>query len=98
VRGLLLEVAIFTGVMVLVELLLRRLTPMQGRVFLSGAALVATVIALVVTTAVTNGLKISGASTWFLAIVLMWGVPVIVRLLLPLLIFKETLRRREPGR
>jgi hypothetical protein len=97
-RGLLLEVAIFTGVMVLVELLLRRLTPLQGRVFLSGAALVATVIALVVTTAVTNGLKISGASTWFLAIVLLWGVPVIVRLLLPLLIFKETLRRREPGR
>ena len=61
--------------------------------FLGGAALLATVIALVVTTLVTDGLQLSGASTWFLAIVLMWGFPVIVRLILPHLIFKQTLRR-----
>jgi putative membrane protein len=98
VQGLLIEVAIFTGVMILVEALVRRLSPLQGHVFLSGSALLATVIALVVTTLVTDGLQLSGASTWFLAIVLMWGFPVIVRLLLPYVIFKETLRRREPGR
>ena len=97
-RGLLIEVAIFTGVMVLVEALVHRLTPTQGRVFLGGSALVATVVALVVTTLVTDGLQLSGASTWFLAIVLMWGFPVIVRLLLPYVIFKETLRRSQPGR
>ena len=98
VRGLLIEVAIFTCVMVLIEALVRRLTPIQGGVFLGGAALLSTVIALVVTTLVTDGLQLSGASTWLLAIVLMCGFPVIVRLILPHLIFKQTLRRPEPGR
>ena len=98
VRGLLIEVAIFTCVMVLIEALVRRLTPIQGGAFLGGSALLSTVIALVVTTLVTDGLQLSGASTWFLAIVLMWGFPVIVRLILPHLIFKQTLRRPEPGR
>ena len=98
VQGLLIEVAIFTGVMVLIEALVRRFTPLQGGAFLGGAALLSTVIALVVTTLVTDGLQLSGASTWFLAIVLMWGFPVVVRLILPHLIFKQTLRRPEPGR
>ena len=96
--GFVLEVAIFTGVMLLIEPFLKKLALTHARVLLGSTALIATLIALVVTVALTDGLTISGAGTWVLATVLVWAIALVARLLLPLVIFKRTLARRDERR
>jgi len=96
--GFVIEVAIFTGVMILIEPLLRKLALIHARVLLGSTALIATLIALVVTVALTDGLRISGAWTWILTTVLVWAIALVARLLLPFVIFKRTLARRDERR
>jgi putative membrane protein len=92
------EVAIFTGVMVLAEPLLRKLAFTHARALLGSTAMLATLIALIATDLLSDGLTISGAGTWLLATILIWGFAVIARLLVPLVLFKETLGRRDAAR
>jgi hypothetical protein len=92
------EVAIFTGVMLLAEPFLRKLALTHARALLGSTALLATLIALIATDWLSDGLTISGAGTWLLATVMIWGFAVIARLLVPLVIFKKTLGRRNGGR
>jgi putative membrane protein len=93
--GFVLEVAIFTGVMLLLEPFLKKLALTHARALIGSTALMATLVALVVTVALTDGLRISGTGTWILATVLVWAIALVARLLLPLLIFKQTLARRD---
>lgn len=91
----LLAVLIFTGIEVLVEPLFRDLAQRNARALAGGTSLFATFVGLVITAAISDGLSISGASTWLFATILVWAVSLAAQLLLPLIIFKKALANRR---
>ena len=93
--GFVIAVLIFTGVAVLIEPLIRQMALKSAPALLGSSALVATLISLVVTAAISDGLSISGLGTWVLATVIVWAVALAARLLLPLIVFKEVLSNRR---
>ena len=93
--ALLVAAAIFTVVELLISPLIRQTALTKAPALLGSSALVATLVALVVTTLITDGMKISGLGTWLLAVVITWAVGLIAQLLLPLVLFKKALAARD---
>jgi putative membrane protein len=60
-----------------------------------GVALVATLVGLLITTLVTDGLSISGTTTWVAATVIVWVVSLIGVLLLPLILVKKKVQENR---
>ena len=60
-----------------------------------GVALVATLVGLFITTWLTDGLSISGATTWIAATVIVWLVSLIGVLLLPLILVKKKVQENR---
>lgn len=89
--GFVTAVLLFTLTSVLVEPLLRQMALRNVPALLGGTALVATLVSLIVTVAIGDGLRISGVPTWVVATVVVWAVALAARLLLPLVIFKQVL-------
>ncbi len=89
--GLITAVLIFTLTSMLVEPLLRQMALKNVPALLGGTALVATLVSLIVTAIVSDGLQISGLPTWLIATVVVWAVALAARLLLPLVVFKKVL-------
>jgi putative membrane protein len=98
VTGFVIAVALFTVVGVLTEPLLRQTALRNAPALLGSSALLATLISLVVTVAISDGLQISGLTTWVLAAVIVWAVALAGRLLLPFIIFKRVLSNAADGR
>jgi putative membrane protein len=98
VSGLIVAVGLFAVTGLLVEPLLRQAAIRSAPALLGSTALVATLVSLVVTALVGDGLQISGAVTWVLATVLVWALALAARLLLPLLIFKKVLAEPSGSR
>ncbi|MGX7730701.1 phage holin family protein [Rhodococcus sp. 2H158] len=88
-------VVLFTVAAMLVDPLLRQLAVTKTPALLGSSALISTLVALIVTSLVSDGLQIRGAATWILATVIVWAVALIARMLLPLVIFKKTLAKRR---
>lgn len=63
---------------------------------LGGIGLVSTFVALVIASVLTDGLRITGVSTWILASLIVWVVTALGTWLLPML-FLRTLARRLPA-
>lgn len=99
VSGFVLAVALFTLVTVLASPLIRKVAITKAPALLGNTALIATLISLVVTVIVGDGLAIRGLTTWVLATVIVWAIALGARMLLPLVIFKQALGRRDgsPG-
>jgi putative membrane protein len=95
--GFIVAVAIFTGVAVLIEPLIRQTAMKNVPALLGSTALLATLVSLVVTNLITDGLNIQGTVTWVLATVIVWAVALAARLLLPFVIFKKVLNERRSG-
>ncbi len=89
--GFVVAVVVFTGTGLLVEPLIRQSAMRRNQALLGSTALIATLVALIVTVIFTDGLQISGGLTWIMATVIVWLVALGARLLLPLLIFKRVL-------
>lgn len=89
--GFLIALAVFTGVAVLIEPLIRQTAMKNVPALLGSTALLATLISLIVTSLVTDSLEIRGAVAWVLATVIVWAVALAARLLLPLVLFKKVL-------
>ena len=88
--GFVIAVLIFTGVLVLVRPMITKLAIKHANALGGSSALLATVVALVVTTIVSDSLSIRGALTWVLATVLVWAASLIGGLLLPWLLLRKT--------
>jgi len=56
---------------------------------LGGTALISTVVALAVTSWISDSLQISGATTWVLATLIVWLAAMLAGLLLPALFLKK---------
>ncbi|QTE29551.1 phage holin family protein [Pengzhenrongella sicca] len=65
---------------------------------LGGIGLVTTVVALLITSFVTDGLTIDGFDTWVFASLIVWITTMIATLLLPVIVVKRVLDKRTPGR
>ena len=85
------SVVVFALVTMLVEPLLRQTALNSVPALLGSTALVATLIGLIVTDLLTDGLHMSGALTWILGTAIVWLVALMCELLLPLVLFKRVL-------
>lgn len=95
VSGLILAVLVFAGTSVVADALIRQNAARRMPALVGSSALVSTLIALIVTVIVTDSIAISGLSTWIIATVIVWGITLAARLLLPLLLFKKILNERR---
>lgn len=60
--------------------------------FRGGIALVTTFAGLLITSLISDGLRISGIDTWLIATLIVWLFGVIASLVLPLFIFKSVVK------
>lgn len=86
-------VAIFTITAVVVDPLITRLADNNLPALRGGVSLVMTFVGLLITSLVSDGITISGVSTWVLATLIVWLFGLIATLILPLIVFKKTLQK-----
>lgn len=84
-----LAVVLFTVVEVVIQPLITQIAVRHSRALMGSSALVATLVGLVVTDVVSEGLSISGALTWVLATVIVWAAGLVAGLVLPALFLKR---------
>lgn len=89
--GFVTALVIYALASLLIEPLIRQVALRNAPALLGSTALVATLVSLVVTAVIGDGLRISGAATWVLATIMVWLVALVARLLLPMVIFKKAL-------
>jgi len=82
-------VLIFTGVEVLVQPLITQIAVKNVNALVGSSALIATLIGLIVTVAVSDGLDISGLSTWVLATIIVWAAALLAGFILRAIFVKR---------
>jgi putative membrane protein len=97
------DLVIFTLTFVVVQPLMVKIALRHSSMLAGGSALMATLIALIMSDVLSDGLSISGATTWLLATLIVWIVAVLASMLLPMVMFKKALGRAKitparPGR
>ncbi|MGD9734768.1 MAG: hypothetical protein AB7V58_04050 [Solirubrobacterales bacterium] len=95
VAGFFIAVVIFTVVVALMQPFLVSQFRRASSAALGGVALIATLVALIITTLVTDGLSISGAGTWIAATVIVWLAALLAAFILPFLGLKKYLEERR---
>ena len=95
VTSFIIAVVIFTVVYALMLPFLASQLRRGGSSVLGGVALVATLVSLIVTDLVSDGLSISGVGTWIAATVIVWVVSLLAAFILPFLGLKKYLEERR---
>ena len=90
-----LAVVIFTVLTAVLQPLITKIAVQNAPALQGSSALVTTLVALVITDLVSDGLSISGAVTWVLATIIVWLATMIAAVLLPMFLFKEILENRK---
>jgi len=94
-RSFFVAVIIFTVVFALMQPFLVAQFRRGNSAALGGVALIATLVALVVTDLVSDGFSIDGVGTWIAATVIVWLGSVLAAFILPFLGLKKYLERRD---
>ncbi len=92
--GFVVSVVIYTVVFALLQPFLISVLRRSPAPVLGGVALIATLVSLIVTTLLTDGLSIDGAGTWIAATVIVWLGSVLAAFILPFLGLKKYLDER----
>lgn len=79
---------IFTILQTVLSPFIAKVSARNAPALLGGIGLISTVVALIVTSLVSDGLTITGLSTWAYASLIVWLVTMIVTLLLPIILVK----------
>ena len=87
--GFLIAVLIFTGVEVLITPLIQKMALRHSSALVGGSALIATLIGLIVTDVISDGMSISGTLTWLLAAAIVWAASLVAGLILPAVFLKK---------
>ncbi len=95
VSGFLIAVAIFAAVDLIAQPLIIKIGWKHAQALTGSSALLSTFVGLVVTTIVSDGLRIDGATTWLLATVIVWAASLVAVMLLPVTVFKRWLGQRQ---
>jgi putative membrane protein len=85
-------VVVFTVIEVVLEPLIISISLRYAPVLRGGSALVVTLVGLIVTTLVSDGLVIEGLTAWVVGTLIVWLGAVIAGLLLPLVLFKKAMQ------
>jgi putative membrane protein len=93
--GFVLAVIIFTVAFALLQPFLISQLRGRGSAMLGGVALIATLVSLIITDLVSDGLNISGVGTWIAATVIVWLAALLAALILPFLGLKRFLEDRR---
>jgi putative membrane protein len=88
-------VLIFTVVEVVFEPLLRQMAMNKAQALMGSIALVVTFVGLLVTDLFSDGLQITGLSTWVLATIIVWLAALLAGLLLPVILVKRAAEDRK---
>ena len=89
-----LAVVIFTVLTAVLQPLITKIAMQNAPALQGSSALVTTLLALVITDLVSDGLSISGAITWLLATIIVWLAAMLAAVLLPMFLFKKLLDDR----
>jgi putative membrane protein len=95
VTGFLIAVIVFTVVFALMQPFLVSALRQSRAAVLGGVALIATLVSLIVTVLVTDGLSIDGISGWILGTLVVWLASVLAGFILPLFGLKKFLDERR---
>jgi uncharacterized membrane protein YvlD (DUF360 family) len=93
--GFVVAVVVFTVAMALMQPFLAVQLRRGGSAALGGVALIATLVSLVLTVLITDGLSIDGAGTWLAAAVIVWAAALIAAFILPFLGLRRYLEARR---
>lgn len=93
--GFVLSVLIFTAVETLLGPFVLKVAIRYAPALRGGIALVTTFVGLLLTSVLTDGLRIEGALTWVLAPFVVWAFVLVAAILLPLVLFRKVLGERR---
>ena len=93
--GFITALIVFTIVFALMLPFLASQLRRGGTSMLGGVALIATLVALIVTDLVSDGLSISGIGTWIAATVIVWIAALLAAFVLPFFGLKKYLEERR---
>jgi uncharacterized membrane protein YvlD (DUF360 family) len=88
-------VLIFTVIEVVLDPLVLKISLQYAPVLRGGVALVTTLVGLIVTALISDGLVIDGATAWVVGTLIVWLGAVLAALLLPLFLFKSVREQRK---
>jgi len=88
-------VLIFTVVEVVFEPMLRQMAMKSAQALMGSVSLIITFVGLLVTDLVSDGLQITGLSTWVLATIIVWLAALVAGLILPLILVKRAVSDRR---
>lgn len=91
VTGFIVAVVIFTVVLALMQPFLASSLRRRGSTALGGVSLIATLVALIITSLITDGFSIDGIGTWIAAAVIVWVAALLAAFILPYLGLKKHL-------
>ena len=91
-------VVIFAALQSVLAPFLAKTTVRNAPALLGAAGLLSTFLALLITTVVSDGLSISGASSWLVASLIVWLVTMLATLLLPWLLVKAGVQQARQRR
>ena len=95
VSGFIIAVVIFTVAVAVMQPFLANMLEKGGSAALGGVALVATLVGLIITDLVSDGLDIEGLWTWVGATVIVWVVALLAAFILPFLGLKKYMEERR---
>ena len=90
--GFLTAVLVFALIQALVAPLLQQVTERNAALLTGGVGLFSALVALIVTVAVTDGLSITGLTTWIAAAVIIWLASMIAGFILSLTVAKKIVK------
>jgi uncharacterized membrane protein YvlD (DUF360 family) len=93
--GFIVALLVYTVVFALLQPFLISVLRRSPAPVLGGVALIATLVSLIVTALLTDGLSISGIGTWVAATVIVWLASVLAAFVLPFLGLKKFLDDRR---
>lgn len=96
--GFLMSVGFFTAIHILLSPFVLKMAIKYIPAFRGGIALITTLVSLILTVTLTNGLHISGITTWFIAPLVIWFITVLAGVILPLVLFKKVLANKKTTR
>jgi uncharacterized membrane protein YvlD (DUF360 family) len=88
-------VIIFSLSTVILSPLILKITIQNANYLIGGIALITTLVGLIITDVFTDGLSISGFTTWILATLIVWVFSIIANLILPIFLFKKALEKTK---
>jgi len=93
ILGFIVSVLFFTGVEILLQPFIFKMSRKYVPALSGGIALVTSFAGLVLTSLFTNGLVIDDVTTWIIAPLIVWLAAVLAGVVLPMFLFKKTLEQ-----